>query len=160
MMIWPTSNHNDFRYSWCAFLLVRRNPLIVPESTIGGSWKTHPPDSEWWKSPGIWIGISSMEVAPFSGEGAIMFVIPVPLKRNTPFRRSWWTHSHIQLTLRVSIADPQTTTRQQNVTRFSRSVASLDPLSWCVCGLFGGCLRVILNVLRVTFWLIFKHVIF
>lgn len=37
-----------------------------------------------------------MEVAPFSGEGAIMFVIPVPLKRNTPFRRSWWTHSHIR----------------------------------------------------------------
>ena len=35
-----------------------------------------------------------MQVAPFSGEGAIMFVIPVPLKRNTPFRRSWWTHSH------------------------------------------------------------------
>ncbi|WP_074404421.1 hypothetical protein, partial [Escherichia coli] len=66
---------------------------------------------------------------PFSGEGAIMFVIPVPLKRNTRFRRSWWTHSHIQLTLRVSIADPQTTTRQQNVTRFSRSMASLDPLS-------------------------------
>ncbi|HAJ6602687.1 TPA: hypothetical protein HNC40_26200 [Escherichia coli] len=25
-----------------------------------------------------------------------MFVIPVPLKRNTPFRRSWWTHSHIR----------------------------------------------------------------
>ncbi|EPJ0227632.1 hypothetical protein ACTBAD_004488 [Escherichia coli] len=23
-----------------------------------------------------------------------MFVIPVLLKRNTPFRRSWWTHSH------------------------------------------------------------------
>lgn len=96
MMIWPTSSHNDFRYSWCAFLLVRRNPLIVPESPIGENWKTHPPDSEWWKSPGIWIGISSMEVAPFSGEGAIMFVIPVPLKRNTPFRRSWWTHSHIR----------------------------------------------------------------
>ncbi|EFE8231325.1 hypothetical protein F2I39_08940 [Escherichia coli] len=33
---------------------------------------------------------------PFSGEGVIMFVIPVPLKRNTPFRRSWWTHSHIR----------------------------------------------------------------
>ncbi|EFO2601447.1 hypothetical protein B6R25_18580 [Escherichia coli] len=47
----------------------------------------------------------------------------------TPFRRGWWTHSHIQLTLRVSIADPQTATRQQNVTRYSRSVASLAPLS-------------------------------
>ncbi|WP_240765515.1 hypothetical protein [Escherichia coli] len=66
---------------------------------------------------------------PFSGEGSIMFVIPVPLKRNTPFWRSWWKHSHIQLTLCVSITDPQTTTRQQNVTRFSRSVASLAPLS-------------------------------
>ncbi|WP_149451714.1 hypothetical protein [Escherichia albertii] len=75
------------------------------------------------------VSIFPKQENPFSGEGAIMFVIPVPLKRNTPFRRSWWTHSHIQLTLRVSIADPQITTRQQNVTRFSRSVASLDPLS-------------------------------
>ncbi|EGD0494567.1 hypothetical protein OM190_24765 [Escherichia albertii] len=76
-----------------------------------------------------YVSIFPKQENPFSGEGAIMFVIPVPLKRNTPFRRSWWTQRHVRLTLRVSIADPQTTTRQQNVTRFSRSMASLAPLS-------------------------------
>ncbi|EFN7491527.1 hypothetical protein EF773_08125 [Escherichia coli] len=55
-------------------------------------------------------------VSPFSGECVIMFVIPVPLKRNAPFRRSWWTHSHTRLTLCVSITDPQTAITQWIVT--------------------------------------------